>query len=137
MGLIIDSSIAVQAERRGDSPAQLIEQIANAFGDQNLAISTIGLTEIVHAIYRSQNDQIRSRREAFIRDLLADIEVIPYMRSTAFLAGRIDGEQRSRGVTIPTAGLLIGATALELGYSVLTMNLRHFRMIAGLTVVNL
>jgi predicted nucleic acid-binding protein len=31
--------------------------------------------------------------------------------------------------------LLIGVTALELGYSVATRNLRHFKMIPGLSVV--
>ena len=35
----------------------------------------------------------------------------------------------------PLADLLIGATALELGYSVLTSNRRHFGQIPGLTVV--
>ena len=53
------------------------------------------------------------------------------------LAGKIDGEQRSRGVTIPFADLLIGATALEVGYSLLTVNVRHFRLIPGLIVAQL
>ena len=58
-------------------------------------------------------------------------------KETALLAGRLDGEQQSRGVTIPFVDLLIGATALELGYSLLTVNLRHFRMIPGLSVMQL
>jgi predicted nucleic acid-binding protein len=37
-------------------------------------------------------------------------------------------------MTIPFADLLIGVTALELGFSVLTVNLRHFRLIPGLKV---
>lgn len=68
---------------------------------------------------------------------MTDIEVLPYTRDTAMLAGRIDGEQRARGVSIPTADLLIGATALEIGYSVLTSNVRHFRLIPDLRVVAL
>ena len=65
------------------------------------------------------------------------MEVVPYTQSTAFLAGRIDGEQRAIGVTIPSLGLLIGATALEIGYAVVTANLRHFQLIPGLEVVAL
>jgi predicted nucleic acid-binding protein len=38
---------------------------------------------------------------------------------------------------IPFGDLLIGATALSLGFSVLTANLRHFQKIPGLTVVPL
>ena len=53
------------------------------------------------------------------------------------LAGKIDGEQQSQGVVIPFGDLLIGATAISLGFSVLTANLRHFQKIPGLTVVQL
>jgi predicted nucleic acid-binding protein len=44
---------------------------------------------------------------------------------------------RSRGVVIPFGDLLIGATALSLGYNILTGNLRDFRRIPGLTVMQL
>lgn len=74
-------------------------------------------------------------REAFLQELIAGIEVLPYTRQTALLAGKIDGEERSRGITIPFVDLLIGVTALEIGYSILTVNVRHFRLIPGLTVV--
>jgi len=53
------------------------------------------------------------------------------------LAGRIDGEQTAAGVMMPSADLLIGATALSLGFSVLTINLRHFRQIPGLNVISI
>jgi tRNA(fMet)-specific endonuclease VapC len=51
------------------------------------------------------------------------------------LAGKLDGEQQSKGVVIPFGDLLIGATALSLGFSLLTANLRHFQKIPGLLVV--
>lgn len=86
----------------------------------------------------AQNQQqARTSRESFVRELLNDVEVYPYTRETALLAGKIDGEQQSRGITIPFGDLLIGATALEVGYSMLTVNVRHFRLIPGLAVVQL
>jgi tRNA(fMet)-specific endonuclease VapC len=77
------------------------------------------------------------RRESFLNELLADLTVYPYTKETALLAGKLDGEQQSRGAVIPFADLLIGATALALGYSVLTVNVRHFQRIPGLSVVKL
>jgi predicted nucleic acid-binding protein len=53
------------------------------------------------------------------------------------LAGRLQGEQQAEGVTIPITDLLIGATALSLGFSLLTVNLLHFRLIPGLNVLAL
>jgi tRNA(fMet)-specific endonuclease VapC len=137
MGLILDSTVVIAAERRGDTVVHLLQQIAAAAGDQRIAISSVGLTELVHAIYRAPAPQLRLRRENFIHDLLADVEVVPYTRSTAMLAGKIDGEQRALGVTIPSMDLLIGVTALEIGYSLVTSNLRHFQLIPGLTVIQI
>ena len=66
---------------------------------------------------------------------VASCEQSPYTKETALLAGPIDGEQQSRGVVIPFGDLLTGATALSLGYQVLTGNLRHFQKIPGLSVI--
>ena len=130
MGLILDSSVVIAAERRGETLTAMLKQIVAVCGDQRAVLSAVGLTELVHGIYHAQTAEARNRRDAFIRELLNDVEVYPYTKDTALLAGRIDGEQQS-------LDLLIGATALEVGYSVLTVNERHFRMIPGLSVIRL
>jgi predicted nucleic acid-binding protein len=135
MGLILDSSVVIAAERRGDTVTAMLKQIAAATGDQRAVLSAVGVTGLAHGIYRAQTPQVRDRREAFVRELLDDVEVYPYTKDTALLAAKIDGEQQSKGLTIPFADLLIGATALEVGYSLLTANARHFQMIPGLSVV--
>jgi tRNA(fMet)-specific endonuclease VapC len=137
MGLIVDSSVIIAAERRGETVQQLIEAIIAGTGDQEAALSAVGLTELVHGIYRAGTAERRIRRESFIQELLATVTVYPYTRETALLAGKIDGEQRQRGVVIPLADLLIGATALSINYKVLTTNLSHFQQIPGLSVIKL
>jgi len=137
MGLILDSSVAIAAERRGDSVEKLIDQVVALVGDQDAALSSVGLTELAHGIYRAQTPEMRLRRKSFIDELLRDLTVYPYTKETAMLAGRIDGEQQAQGVTIPFGDLLIGATALSLGFPVLTVNRRHFQLIPGLTVITL
>jgi predicted nucleic acid-binding protein len=111
--------------------------VVRAAGDQDAALSSVGLTELVHGIYRAQTPERRLRRQSFIEELLRDLTVYPYTKETATLAGKIDGEQQAQGVTVPFADLLIGATALSLGFSVLTVNLRHFRLIPGLEIISL
>jgi predicted nucleic acid-binding protein len=87
--------------------------------------------------YRATTPAIRLAREPFLNDLLGDLTVYPYTKETALLPARVDAKQRSKGVVIPFGDLLIGATALLLGFSVLTMNIRHFPLIPGLTVTQL
>jgi predicted nucleic acid-binding protein len=65
------------------------------------------------------------------------LAVHPLTLEVARLAGRIHGEQRGRGVSIDFPDLLIGATALHLGFDVATLNVKHFQAIPGLTVVML
>ena len=137
MGLILDSSVIIAAERRGENVERLIERIVAATGDQEAALSAIGLTELMHGLYRAKTPAMRLQRQSFLDELLADLTVYPYTKETAMLAGKLDGEQQSQGVVIPFGDLLIGATALSLSFSVLTANLRHFQKIPGLTVVPL
>ena len=137
MGLILDSSVVIAAERRRDTVEKLIEQVVSVAGDEDAALSSVGLTELVHGIYRAQTPEMRLRRESFIGELLRDFTVYPYTKETALLAGKIDGEQQARGVTIPFGDLLIGATALSLGFSLLTANVRHYKLIPNLKLITL
>jgi len=137
MGLILDSSVVIAAERRGETLERLIERIVRVTGDQEAALSAVGLTELVHGIYRAATPELRVRRESFLKELLTDLTVYPFTKETAMLAGKLDGEQQSQGMVIPFGDLLSGATALALGYSVLTANVRHFERIPGLSVVKL
>ena len=49
------------------------------------ALSSVGLTELVHGIYRAQTVTARTYRESFINELLADLVVYPYTKETAML----------------------------------------------------
>jgi|HubBroStandDraft_1064217.scaffolds.fasta_scaffold43088_3 hypothetical protein len=51
------------------------EKIVKATGDQEAALSAIGLTELIHGIYRAQTPEIRLHRESFLNELLADLTV--------------------------------------------------------------
>jgi tRNA(fMet)-specific endonuclease VapC len=137
MGLILDSSVVIAAERHGITPSQLLRQVISSTSDQEAALSAIGLTELVHGIYRANSPEREARRKRFVDELQAGLTIYPYTAETAWLAGRIDGEQTAKGIVIPSADLLIGATALSLGYGILTANTRHFQLIPGLTVVSI
>jgi predicted nucleic acid-binding protein len=65
------------------------------------------------------------------------VPVYPFTQQIAFRAGQIDANQQARGVKVPFPDLLIGATALCLGYAVVTSNPRHFRMLPDLSVSEL
>ncbi len=134
MGLILDTSIPIASERRKEVLEELVERITHKFGDTDLAISTITVVEFTHGIYRSRTPEQSDRRLLYAEELFLEVTIVPVTLPIAQLAGRIQGEQAAMGNSIATEDLLIGATALHLGYAVLTLNLRHFQLIPGLTL---
>lgn len=101
MGLILDSSILIAAERRGETVFLLMERILNTVGDQEAAISAVGLTELIHGIQRAKSSDVRLRRESFLNEMLSVLTVYPYTKETAMLAGKLGGEQQALGIVIP------------------------------------
>ena len=95
------------------------------------------MAELVHGIYRAKTVEAAQRRREFIEEFLRIIPVHPMTQQTAWLVGRIEGQEAAKGNVLPFNDLMIAATAIEQGYGVLTGNLRHFRMVPGLTVVPL
>jgi len=83
VGLILDSSVVIAAERRGETIEKFIEQVIAATGDQEAALSSIGLTELVHGIYRTITPELQLRRRAFIDELVRVLTVWPYTSTTA------------------------------------------------------
>lgn len=98
MGLILDSSILIAGERRGQTVKQVIQRVRAAYGDVESALSVVSVVELTHGIYRARTDADRLRRKAFCDELIRDVIVHPVSLAIAELAGRIEGELAAKGV---------------------------------------
>jgi len=137
MGLILDSSVLIATERQSKNARQMLTSIAARIGETEVAISVVTLVELAHGAARADTPERRGNRQNFIAELLTAMPIHPVTVSLALRAGRLDGENQARGIRIPLSDLLIGVTALELGFRVGTANLRHFRQVPGLSVMQL
>ncbi len=135
MGLILDSSVLIAAERRGKNARQALAEIAVRAAGEDVALSVVTVLELAHGAARANTPQRKAFRQQFIHELMEAIPVHPVSASVALRAGQIDGESTARGVTLPLSDLLIGVTALELGYRVASGNVRHFQAVPGVSVV--
>jgi predicted nucleic acid-binding protein len=134
---MLDSTAAVAAERQGKNARQLLEAVALETGDEGIAVSVLTVLELAHGITRADTPERRERRQRFLDDLLTGVPIQPVTVPIALRAGQIDGQSQAKGVRIPLSDLLIGASALELGYGVGTANVRHFQLMPGLNVIQL
>src|SRR2546427_2155431 len=131
LGLVLDSSVLIAAERRKQTPAQIIEDVVKKVGAVPIILSSLTVAEIGHGIYRANTPEIRERRRAFLDELKATIPIHPITEATAEIIARVGGEQAAKGINLPFIDLMIGARALELGYAIGTDNTRDFGTPSG------
>jgi predicted nucleic acid-binding protein len=134
LGLILDSSVIIDAERKGQTVEDLLEQIRQNAGEVEIAICAVTVAELVHGVYRANTQERQQRRRMFIDELKRHVPVHPVTDETGEIIGRISGEPAAKGITIPFDDLAIGASAIEQGYAVATRNARHSQLIPGLVV---
>jgi predicted nucleic acid-binding protein len=127
MGLIVDTSVLVAAERA-----------ATAFDlplDEPVGLSTVVLMEYWKGVERADSALRRRRRVEFFEQATATFAVLPVTATTATTAARVWSDLTRAGTMIGAVDLLIAAAALEREWSLLTLDVRHFDRVPGLRVI--
>ena len=96
-----------------------------------LGLSIVSLAELYEGVSRSSK-QVASER--ILDTLLAGVDIVDLDEETCRIFGRERGRLRAEGNLIGDLDLLIGATALRHGLTLLTNNRRHFERIEGLAI---
>ncbi len=131
MARLIDSSVLIEIERRGKLEADFAAVVAGEL----VAISAITSAEMMAGAAMRQSPGHRQRIVIDIVSLLRHVEVLPFDTREARIYGRLYAHLRSTGQMVGAFDLLIAATALAHECSVVTLNLREFNRIPGLTVI--
>jgi predicted nucleic acid-binding protein len=134
VGLLIDSTLLIHAERNRLTSEQLVAGILDRWGDVELAVSAMSAGELFHGCWRAETAARRAQREEFVEGLLAVVPVVPITLPVMRIFGEIDARLRAKGRGLPTSDLLIASTALFRGDEIATGNARHFRRVPGLRV---
>jgi predicted nucleic acid-binding protein len=67
LGLVLDSSIIIEAERKGQTVEQLLEHVRASAGEVEILICSVTLAELVHGVYRANTLERRERRNGMSR----------------------------------------------------------------------
>lgn len=137
MGIILDTSILIESDRRGGGIDEIFQRARQRHGEIEIAISAISIVELTHGVFRGTSPTGRENRRIFLGNVIRTMNVYPMTLEIAQLAGRIEGEQAASGFAIPFEDLIIGTTALYLGFDVATTYVRHFKLIPDLTIIAL
>jgi tRNA(fMet)-specific endonuclease VapC len=132
MGIILDTAILIKAERSGADLASLLKKEKNGL----FGISVVSIAELLHGAHRADTAERRAGRFAFADNLCQNIPVFDYDMATAKIFAEIWSNTACRGISIGFNDLVIAATAISRGYSLMTINRKDFENIEGLHLEN-
>lgn len=115
---------------KGES--NVMENFRNHAADPK-AISVITYGELVFGAHGSQRVTENLAKVYRLKEIFPLIDISPAIMDTF---GVLKADLRKSGTPVDDFDLFIGATALTIGYSVVTNNERHYKKIPGLTVIN-
>ncbi len=127
MAVLIDTTVLINAERRGQALDEVI-------GDQERGISVITASELLHGVHRAEKGAIRTRRSAFVEHVISAMDPLPITTAIARAHAAVWAELEKEGNLIGAHDLWIAATALSHGMEVATANAKDFERVPGLNV---
>jgi tRNA(fMet)-specific endonuclease VapC len=133
VGIILETSVLTAIERRSLG----LERLTAGRENEPFGISAITAAELLHGIHRADSEKRRLAREAFVEKVLSLFPIYPFDLNMARIYARIWASLARKGVQIGAHDLTIASTAICLGFSVATVDLRDFGKIKGLSVERL
>jgi tRNA(fMet)-specific endonuclease VapC len=130
MAALIDSSVLIAAERG----ALALDAFAARYAEEDIAISAVTASELLHGAHRARTPAQRHRRQAFVEALLAQLPVIAFDLTVARVHASLWADLAKRGVAVGERDLMIGATAIARDCTLATRDERSFSKIPGLSV---
>lgn len=129
MGIIVDTSVFVKAEREARTDLAGFLPIGEEIG-----LCTITVSELYEGVHLANSTKRASERRDFIEQFALALPVFEFNISAALQHARLRARQRQQGKMIGAHNLIIAATAMSLGWDVLTFNAAEFRQVEGLGV---
>ena len=130
MGVILDTSVLIEAERRESA----IDKFTENREEETFGLSVISVAELLHGVHRADSKTRRLKRSAYVEKVIELFPVYAFEISMARIYAELWSDLSKRGIQIGAHDLIIGSTALSLGFSVATYNRRHFDRIDGLKI---
>ncbi len=130
MGLLIDTNILIACEKGTLD----LNQVLSEQGDDTVFLSVISASELLHGVHRAANEQVRTRRMAFVERVLSGMEILDIDISVARIHAKLWSDLAGAGQMIGAHDLWLAASALANDCAVVTRNVREFERVPGLRI---
>ncbi len=114
----------------------MLQNIYRITGDEDIGISSVALTELLHGIYRAKTQLIARDVKLSSSSWRKTFLSTPTLRTPQSLPDESEANRPLRGIPSHSRTCSLGPLLYPLGFSILTANERHFRLIPGLNVIS-
>jgi tRNA(fMet)-specific endonuclease VapC len=128
MGVILDSSVLIEAERGHLD----IDRFIDGRQTQPFGLSVITVAELLHVVHRADSEKRRIKRSAYVEKVIELFPIYAFGMDTARVYAELWAGLLKKGIQIGAHDLIIASTAIALGFSVATFDKRDFEWIEGL-----
>src|SRR5258708_4661044 len=97
MGLALDSSVLIAAERGRQPVSHLLASLEIDYSQTQFIISSITVMELEHGWHRANTAEVALKRRRYLDEVLTVISVEPFTREMGILGARIDAEAKKAG----------------------------------------
>ena len=108
MGLVLDSSVLIAAERDARPVSEVLARLEQEHGETEIVISSITVVELEHGLHRANTAELVRKRRDYLDAVFAAIPVEPFTKEMDQAAAKLDAEAKQAGRVIPFPDLLIG-----------------------------
>lgn len=132
MAVLIDSSILISYEC-----GQLdLEALVATREAEEIYLSVISASELLHGVQRAADPAVRARRLAFVEATLARLPALEIDLNVARAHAALWSNLAQQGAMIGVHDSWIAATCIALNLTLVTANVREFNRVPGLRVEN-
>jgi predicted nucleic acid-binding protein len=88
LGLVLDSSVLIAAERKRLTTPQAIRNVCESAGEVPIVICSLTVAELGHGIYRADTPERGRMRRQFLDEIKAHLPIHPVTEVTAEIVAR-------------------------------------------------
>ena len=130
MGILIDSNVLIAIERKKVDVSSFIR----GREDEEMFLSVVSSSELLHGVYHAKELGIRSKRRAFVEAVLSAFPVLEIDLATARSHAQLWSDLEEAGIMVGLHDSWLAATCLAHGLAIVTNNVREFARIPGLRI---
>ncbi len=133
MNYMLDTNICIYIIN--NKPKSVIEKFLSLNQNDMVFLSSITIAELFYGLEKSKSQKKEQNRDALIK-FLTPFEIVDYDENSAIEYGKIRAKLEKKGKVIGANDILIASQAKDLGYILVTNNVKEFERVDGLVIEN-